>query len=415
MSLFILPFLIYSQEGIGIGTTTPDPSSILDITSSDKGILIPRLDTSAVLTLTNGLLLFQPSDQTFYFYNGNEWVNLLKKSDTVLIKDNDGDTKIQVEENPDEDIIRVDLAGEEILTIEKNNGQTRFEIPNTNDNIFIGESVSKQISGGNKNTVIGTDAVKKVSTSVDSNTIIGYAAAFDSLGNANSFFGFNAGAETGGNKNIAIGVNAGNNDNGASNNIYIGHQSGTEKGLITGNLGDNNIFIGNQTEYQKLIGSLENSVAIGTSKNISKSNTIYLGDHFEINETGQVSLVDPVLSEHAVSLGYLQNNYVSINSHRWYPEEFTHINHPTTYTIRECAEECRDLIADGHDDWVLPSIEQLSQFAGILGSDADDPIWTSSFGRSSDTTGRITMRKITAQVGVINNSPTNRQLCTCVR
>ena len=31
---------------VGVGTTTPDASSALDITSTTKGLLIPRMDSS---------------------------------------------------------------------------------------------------------------------------------------------------------------------------------------------------------------------------------------------------------------------------------------------------------------------------------------------------------------------------------
>lgn len=36
------------QAQVGIGTTSPDPNSILDIQSNDKGLLIPRIFISDV-------------------------------------------------------------------------------------------------------------------------------------------------------------------------------------------------------------------------------------------------------------------------------------------------------------------------------------------------------------------------------
>ena len=49
------------------------------------------------------------------------------------IKDADNDTKIQVEENPDEDKIRFDLGGTEYFLMDED----RLEILNSDDNIFI--------------------------------------------------------------------------------------------------------------------------------------------------------------------------------------------------------------------------------------------------------------------------------------
>ncbi|MBX2827711.1 MAG: hypothetical protein KTR22_06085 [Flavobacteriaceae bacterium] len=46
---------------VGIGTTSPDPSSILDITASDKGVLIPRMTTAerdAIANPVNGLMVY---------------------------------------------------------------------------------------------------------------------------------------------------------------------------------------------------------------------------------------------------------------------------------------------------------------------------------------------------------------------
>ena len=64
---------------VGIGTTNPDGSSILDITSTDKGILIPRMTQAArnlIGSPVNGLLIYQ-TDNTpgFYYYNGT-WTRL---------------------------------------------------------------------------------------------------------------------------------------------------------------------------------------------------------------------------------------------------------------------------------------------------------------------------------------------------
>ena len=43
--------MIYSQ--VGIGTTSPDESSILDIESANKGVLVPRLSNNQISTISN--------------------------------------------------------------------------------------------------------------------------------------------------------------------------------------------------------------------------------------------------------------------------------------------------------------------------------------------------------------------------
>ena len=67
-------------QGVGIGTATPDGSAQLDISATNKGILVPRLTAAqrnAIGNPTRGLLVFQ-TDGTpgFYYYGGGAWINL---------------------------------------------------------------------------------------------------------------------------------------------------------------------------------------------------------------------------------------------------------------------------------------------------------------------------------------------------
>lgn len=55
---------------VGIGTTNPDPSSILDIRTTDKGLLIPRLTTAqrnAISNPANGLMIYNTDMNAFQF------------------------------------------------------------------------------------------------------------------------------------------------------------------------------------------------------------------------------------------------------------------------------------------------------------------------------------------------------------
>jgi sugar lactone lactonase YvrE len=79
----LLPFFIFQHaftQTVGIGTTTPDASARLDVSSSSQGILIPRLSSaqrSAIVNPAIGLLVFQTDGATgFCYYNGFTWTNL---------------------------------------------------------------------------------------------------------------------------------------------------------------------------------------------------------------------------------------------------------------------------------------------------------------------------------------------------
>lgn len=49
-----------AQDNVGIGTTTPYEEAVLDITSPDKGLLIPRLNTLSRLAIANPPTTFPP-------------------------------------------------------------------------------------------------------------------------------------------------------------------------------------------------------------------------------------------------------------------------------------------------------------------------------------------------------------------
>ncbi len=67
-------------QNVGINTTTPNPQAVLDVESTDKGVLLPRLTTAqrtslgGALGLTHeSLLVFDKDDAQFYFWDGIAW------------------------------------------------------------------------------------------------------------------------------------------------------------------------------------------------------------------------------------------------------------------------------------------------------------------------------------------------------
>ena len=69
-----------NSQSIGVGTSSPNASSILEIQSTSKGILLPTMTQVQRNSITNpatGLLIFQ-TDGTFgfYFFNGTSWVSI---------------------------------------------------------------------------------------------------------------------------------------------------------------------------------------------------------------------------------------------------------------------------------------------------------------------------------------------------
>lgn len=95
---YLFAFLMVALESVaqvGIGTVTPDPSSALDVTSSNSGLLPPRVSLSAISNATTpvnapaaGLLVYNTnasviggSGQGYYYWNGTAWTKLSVNSD----------------------------------------------------------------------------------------------------------------------------------------------------------------------------------------------------------------------------------------------------------------------------------------------------------------------------------------------
>jgi hypothetical protein len=78
--IVFLSFKTILAQSVGIGTSTPDPSARLQISSSTQGILLPALTAAqrgAINNPATGLLVFQTDENAgFYFYLGGNWINL---------------------------------------------------------------------------------------------------------------------------------------------------------------------------------------------------------------------------------------------------------------------------------------------------------------------------------------------------
>lgn len=69
--------MLFAQQSVGIGTTTPNASAQLDIVSTNKGILIPRMTAaqrSAIVSPANGLMVYETTTNSLWVFNGTVWV-----------------------------------------------------------------------------------------------------------------------------------------------------------------------------------------------------------------------------------------------------------------------------------------------------------------------------------------------------
>ena len=160
ITLLILFFgTIQAQVAINDDNSIPDPSAMLDIKSTDKGLLVPRLTIAERDLISNpatGLMVFITDENTFYFYNGTIWSNLDAKwlsNGSDIYNSNTGNVGIGA--NPPQS--KLDVAGDvrlignaiivdgnQTLTLKTNElgGYAQVDIGgsgHSSDSIYIGD------------------------------------------------------------------------------------------------------------------------------------------------------------------------------------------------------------------------------------------------------------------------------------
>ena len=223
-----------------------------------EGIIFPRMSTGArdSLSPVAGQFIFNTTTSTLNYYSGSGWVDLMFTS----FSDADQDTRIRVEASPDEDVIRLDAKGLEVMRIHADSaGRERVALSNVRFNSFVGDGAGISNTSGDYNAFFGYQAGIQNSTGESNNFFGAYAGWMNTTGENNAFFGTLAGANnTIGGQNCFYGESAGLlNTEGTFNSFYglgCGEQNTT---------GSSNSFFGGFAGQQTTIG--ESNSFFGTS------------------------------------------------------------------------------------------------------------------------------------------------------
>jgi len=257
------------KDAVGIGDTLPDKSAVLDITATDKGILIPRMTSvqrNAIANPAKGLMVFDNDSSYFFYFDGKTWRGLFtnyasggpwyrKGTDVLLVYPTDS---VGVGKKPKFDLdVRNSMNLDSVYKIA---GITVLSTKGA-QNLFIGQQAGHLNAGafnyssgyqagylnynGNRNTFVGLQAGYS-NTAGSFNHFIGELAGYNTtISNNNHFDGFAAGyANTIGQGNQFMGYKAGYNNTTASGNFFEGFQAG-----FTNVTGVNNYFSGYQAGY----------------------------------------------------------------------------------------------------------------------------------------------------------------------
>lgn len=304
--LAVLLTLNSFAQNVAINETgaAADPSAILDVSSPDKGILIPRInDHNTVPTPATGLLVYDTVDDTFWYFDGAQWLPLLSTNSGWRILGNDlTDANINFLGTTDAQAMmfranntaagRLDydalVSGSALgtkgvtalgLNALSSNSSGYYNsafgygagssVTNGRDNTFVGYN-SGNATNGIRNTLIGSQAGAAMTTGPD-NVVIGAEALRDAPSAFTSvWIGSLAGQfSTGGSNNVVMGHQAGRYLE-SSNNVLLGHEAGAN---VT--TGDRNVYIGWRAGIAPTAGSAaEQNVIIGYQANADNLSTI---------------------------------------------------------------------------------------------------------------------------------------------
>ena len=295
---FLLIILIFSlkvtsQVAINDTGNAPNTHAMLDVdvSSNDKGVLIPRLTTSertgmSLSATEEGLTVYDETTKSFWFWNGTQWseINVSTVIDAWKTTGNAGTTSgtdfLGTTDNQALDIKTNNVLHVRLTT------KGQIETLNTGKSVFIGEGAGDTDDGtdnelvavgnqslhsntegagntgvghqalyyntkGNFNTAVGNRALYSNTTGVN-NTAIGYKALyFNKTGNFNTANGNSAlYHNTSGHNNFAIGYKAMFFNTTGHENTAIGSVA-----LYSNKTGHNNVAIGRETLYLNTIGN----------------------------------------------------------------------------------------------------------------------------------------------------------------
>ena len=256
-------------------------------------------------------------------------------SSLAILSDADNDTRILLEENADEDIVRFHIANEESLVLKKNAVGSLMMEPqnvfigieagsnsNSSNNVFIGHSTGLNQTGfdntfvgqaagsngnmGNENTFIGSNAGKVITG--ENNTFMGASSGEEATGDFNTFLGHSSGKSMDGEHNAVFGDEAGSEASG-DYNILIGSNAG----MLTD--GDANIFVGTSAG-DNLDGGNNIAIGSGAGSNASGGYNVFVGAGAGTGSTGGEKLYienSPTDSTGALIYGEFDNDVLRIN------------------------------------------------------------------------------------------------------
>jgi hypothetical protein len=220
------------------------PNTLIDFESPEKGLLVPRIDSSvrnAIIPNLNeeSLLVYDNDLKQFMFWDGSEWSQIGNKERYVYTQDGN---------------ILMGFKAGHLLLPQPTSNEGKFNVilgSNTGaqlvlgaSNTFIGNVAGLSMKYGTNNVLIGNNAGTNIDTS-SFLTAVGNLAGNNNKGDRNAFYGAFSGRDnTTGHSNTFIGHSAGDDNEIGVSNTFIGNLSGQSNSV-----GHRNTFVGSSSGY----------------------------------------------------------------------------------------------------------------------------------------------------------------------
>jgi hypothetical protein len=80
----------FAQLGINASNTPPSPSAMLDVSSTTKGVLLPRMTTAqrTALTTSDGLTVYDTDTKSYWFVKGTVWTEMAGSTGPWTVSNN---------------------------------------------------------------------------------------------------------------------------------------------------------------------------------------------------------------------------------------------------------------------------------------------------------------------------------------
>jgi hypothetical protein len=305
VALFTVSTAMAQNGDVGIGTATPDSSAALDITSSTKGLLIPRMATTERDVITNpatGLLIFNTTLNDVEYNAGTpslpKWVSATTANNGL--NTTSGVTQLggtltkatTISGLSGTNKLAFTGSGIDMYNVDSNT----LSVDGVNNRIGIGTAtptktldVAGEVKGTrvlafgaggiSSNVAIGESALANASNTGSNNLAVGFSTLqSNSTGSSNVAVGAQAAlGNTTGNNNVAFGRGALINNTNGSSNVVIGALAGFNNGDgTTATTMNETILIGNFASPQA--NNQTNQIAIGHYAAGLGSNSVVIGN-----------------------------------------------------------------------------------------------------------------------------------------